>query len=96
MQRKCCNIIIALIAATGFLSAQPLRIVSYNVENMFHPKHDSIMVDSAWVEKDDWEWEREDASNGVHSIFVYNIDANYYEFGSGVFSIEDNVLWRAG
>lgn len=37
-------------------SAEPLRVVSYNVENLFHPKHDSIAVDSVWVETDDWEW----------------------------------------
>ena len=38
------------------MSAEPLRVVSYNVENLFHPKHDSVMIDSVWVEKDDWEW----------------------------------------
>lgn len=38
------------------ISAEPLKIVSYNVENLFHPKHDSILIDSIWVEKDDYEW----------------------------------------
>ena len=39
------------------LRAEPLRIVSYNVENLFHPKHDSICLDSTtFIEKDDYEW----------------------------------------
>lgn len=38
------------------MSAKSLRIVNYNVENLFHPKHDSVAVDSVWVEKDDYEW----------------------------------------
>lgn len=48
----------------GVLWAQTLRVVSYNVENLFHPKHDSIAIihhdsiggDTLWVEKDDYEW----------------------------------------
>ena len=36
--------------------AEPLRVVSYNVENLFHPKHDSVLVDGAWREKEDGEW----------------------------------------
>ena len=36
--------------------AQSIRVVSYNVENLFYPKHDSVAVDSVWIEKDDWEW----------------------------------------
>ena len=74
MQRKCCNIIIALIAATGFLSAEPIRIVSYNVENLFHPKHDSIMVDSAWVEKDDWEWTPEGERNWSYTRYYRKVE----------------------
>ncbi len=74
MQRKCCNIIIALIAATGFLSAEPIRIVSYNVENLFHPKHDSIMVDSAWVEKDDWEWTPEGERNWSYPRYYRKVE----------------------
>lgn len=32
-------------------------IVNYNVENLFHPKHDSIAInDTTWVEKEDVEW----------------------------------------
>jgi endonuclease/exonuclease/phosphatase family metal-dependent hydrolase len=54
--RKVVIIGIFLWASTGIISAEPLRIVSYNVENLFHPKHDSVMTDSLWVEKDDWAW----------------------------------------
>ena len=38
------------------LSVLFIIIVSYNVENLFHPKHDSVAIDSAWIEKDDIEW----------------------------------------
>ena len=59
MQHSCCNIIFALVlcfAGINAISAEPLRVVSYNVENLFHPKHDSVMADSTWIEKDDREW----------------------------------------
>ena len=49
-------IILMALAGINTISAEPLRIVSYNVENLFHPKHDSVMIDSVWVEKDDLEW----------------------------------------
>ena len=56
----CCKALIALlvgiVAGIWSASAEPLRVVNYNVENLFHPKHDSVMTDSVWVEKDDWEW----------------------------------------
>jgi len=45
-----------LLAGTVSVSAEGLCVVSYNVENLFHPKHDSVAVDSIWEEKDDWEW----------------------------------------
>ena len=35
-----------------FLSILLVIIVNYNVENLFHPAHDTV----AGVEKDDWEW----------------------------------------
>ena len=52
-------IILMALAGINTISAEPLRIVSYNVENLFHPKHDSVRMDSLWVEKDDWEWTTE-------------------------------------
>ena len=44
--------------------AEPLRIVSYNVENLFHPEHDTILKDERIrglegeriIDKDDYEW----------------------------------------
>ena len=44
--------IIMALAGINTISAEPLRIVSYNVENLFHPAHDSV----AGEPKDDWEW----------------------------------------
>ena len=46
------------------IAAEPLRIVSYNVENLFHPKHDTILKDERIrglegeriIDKDDYEW----------------------------------------
>lgn len=48
------NIVAILMGllVTGIMYGEPLRIVSYNVENLFHPKHDTV----AGIEKDDWEW----------------------------------------
>ena len=49
--------ILGLIGCLVSLRAEPLRIVSYNVENLFHPRHDSICLDSTtFIEKDDYEW----------------------------------------
>ena len=49
--------ILGLIGCLVSLRAEPLRIVSYNVENLFHPKHDSVRMDSVtFIEKDDYEW----------------------------------------
>ena len=45
-------IIIMALAGINTISAEPLRIVSYNVENLFHPAHDSV----AGEPKDDLEW----------------------------------------
>lgn len=44
--------------------------------------------------KSDWEFDEEDAKNGLSSIYAYNISENSGEFGSGFFSIEDGLLWR--
>ena len=46
------------------IAAEPLRIVSYNVENLFHPEHDTILKDERIrglegeriIDKDDYEW----------------------------------------
>ena len=49
-------LVAAILTLAGQLYAEQLRIVSYNTENLFHPAHDSVMVDSVWQEKNDWEW----------------------------------------
>jgi len=48
--------IVLSFAGIHKMAAEPLRIVSYNVENLFHPKHDTIIVDERIIEKDDYEW----------------------------------------
>lgn len=53
---------------------QTLRIVSYNVENLFHPKHDSVMVDSVWQEKDDWEWTPEGARRWGYKRYYRKVE----------------------
>ena len=55
----------ALVAGIIPVSAETLRVVSYNVENLFHPKHDTIWKPNPdpslkgreiFIEKDDYEW----------------------------------------
>ena len=38
------------------ITAQPLRIVSYNVENLFHPEHDSLKNDQEWTPEGERRW----------------------------------------
>lgn len=49
-------------------------------------------------EKENWKAEEEEAkAEGYHSIFAYCADQKELsEIGSGIFSIEDQVLWRIG
>lgn len=58
LQRKMryCVFFIGCLIGISAVKAEGLKVVSYNVENLFHPKHDSVLVDSTWVEKDDLEW----------------------------------------
>lgn len=50
-------LVLSLVGLHG-VAAEPLRVVSYNVENLFHPKHDSIGREY-FIEKDDYEWTAE-------------------------------------
>ena len=43
---------LGLLSGIPAASAEPLRVVSYNVENLFYPKHDTV----AGIEKEDYEW----------------------------------------
>ena len=50
-------VILGLTACLAWIWAEDLRVVSYNVENLFHPKHDTVCIDSTtFIEKDDYEW----------------------------------------
>lgn len=57
-------VILGLIGCLAWVQAENLCVVSYNVENLFHPKHDSVITSERMNEltgervneKDDWEW----------------------------------------
>lgn len=67
-------VLIGVWAGVWSASATPLQVVSYNVENLFHPKHDSVMIDSLWVEKDDWEWTAEGERRWSYSRYERKVE----------------------
>ena len=73
------QVIIAVLIGVGAgvwsASATPLQVVSYNVENLFHQKHDSVMMDSLWVEKDDWEWTAEGERRWSYTRYERKIES---------------------
>ena len=64
------------------ISAEPLRVVSYNVENLFHPKHDTIitnegvngLTDERIIEKDDYEWTQEGERHWSYSRYWRKVE----------------------
>jgi len=60
--------------------------------------HGCDVISVLYIAEDNelWKYEREDALNGIHSIYAHNLTDDFGEFGSGVFSIEGGVLWRVG
>lgn len=58
----------------SLLSVLLVIIVNYNVENLFHPKHDSVAVDSVWVEKDDLEWTPEGERRWSYTRYYRKVD----------------------
>lgn len=50
------SLLIALTWIAVVASAAPLRVVSYNVENLFHPERDSINQDSVWTPDGERRW----------------------------------------
>ena len=50
--------LIGIVFFAGVLtaSAEPLRVVSYNVENLFHPENDSITDDDEWTPDGERHW----------------------------------------
>lgn len=69
----CIGCVNNFICAAG-LFYQPLRIVSYNVENLFHPAHDTVLVDSTWIDKDDWEWTAEGERNWTYTRYYRKVE----------------------
>ena len=58
-------VILGLTACLAWIRAEDLRVVSYNVENLFHPKHDTVWKPNPnpslkereiFIEKDVYEW----------------------------------------
>ena len=56
------------------LSVLLIIIVNYNVENLFHPKHDSVWVDSVWTEKEDYEWTPEGERRWNYTRYYRKVD----------------------
>lgn len=64
------------------ISAEPLRVVSYNVENLFHPKHDTIITNEGVngltneriIEKDDYEWTQEGERHWSYSRYWRKVE----------------------
>lgn len=56
-------------------------------------KNVSVLFIGKYIEE--WIYERKDARNGNHLIYVYNVDnPEGSEIGSGVFSLENGILCR--
>ena len=45
-----------LLCSINSLFAEPLKVVSYNVENLFHPAHDSLKDDYEWTANGERRW----------------------------------------
>ena len=49
-------IMMVVLAGTQRVSAKQLRVVSYNVENLFHPEKDSLKEDGEWTPEGERRW----------------------------------------
>ena len=73
---------ITLLVGIGSISAEELCVVSYNVENLFHPKHDSVitservneLTSERVIEKDDWEWTPEGERRWSYSRYYRKVE----------------------
>lgn len=63
-------IILGLVGCLAWVQAEELCVVSYNVENLFHPKHDTV----AEIEKDDWEWTPEGERRWSYSRYYRKVE----------------------
>ncbi|MCR5050334.1 MAG: endonuclease/exonuclease/phosphatase family protein [Paludibacteraceae bacterium] len=64
-------LLIGLLVGVCSLQAKPLRVVSYNVENLFHPKHDTV----CGVEKDDMEWTPDGARHWTYTRYYRKVES---------------------
>ncbi|MBQ7259122.1 MAG: hypothetical protein IJS57_04160 [Paludibacteraceae bacterium] len=66
----------------AWVQAEDLCVVSYNVENLFHPKHDSVITGERMneltgervIEKDDWEWTPEGERRWSYSRYYRKVE----------------------
>ena len=59
-------------------------MVSYNVENLFHPKHDTVVkrvsglevrgLEEIFIEKDDWEWTKEGERHWSYTRYYRKVE----------------------
>lgn len=56
------------LCGVGRLYAQPLQVVSYNVENLFHPTRDSLKDDAEWTPEGERHWTYKRYDNKVENI----------------------------
>ena len=61
-------LIVLLLTGTFTVSAEPLRIVSYNVENLFYPTHDSLKNDIEWTPEGERRWSFTRYYNKIENI----------------------------
>ncbi len=71
-------------------------VIPYYITESWHYT-DIVSILYVDANKENWIIENEDiAKNGIASIYSYCISEDFGELGSGIFSIEDGVLWRVG
>ena len=63
----------------AWVQAEDLCVVSYNVENLFHPKHDTVVervrgLEEIFIEKDDWEWTPEGERRWSYSRYYRKVE----------------------
>ena len=75
-------VILGLVGCLAWVQAENLCVVSYNVENLFHPKHDTVvervseLVNEGVreVEKDEWEWTPEGERRWSYSRYYRKVE----------------------
>lgn len=61
-------LIVGLLTVAGNATAEPLRVVSYNVENLFHPERDSLIDDAEWTPDGEKRWSMKRYNRKVENI----------------------------